>query len=70
MISIKLDESLTGKYLILIYFISTNSNAFAYNIFCTILLLDGADIRQHLGFDDHHQHDFGFSGDEDISGGK
>ena len=40
------------------------------NIFlCTVLLLDGADIRQQLGFDDH-QNDLGFSGDEDNGGGK
>ncbi|UJR35841.1 hypothetical protein I4U23_028586 [Adineta vaga] len=28
---------------------------------------DAADLRQHLGYDDH-QHDLGFSGDEDNSG--
>ncbi len=44
-------------------------NAFAYIIVCTILLLDGADIRQQLGFDDHQQ-DSDFSDEENIAGGK
>jgi hypothetical protein len=60
---------LYGTYIIFIVFIFINPNAFAYNVLCTVLLLDDADIRQHLGFEDH-QHDLGFSGDEDIGGGK
>lgn len=41
-----------------------------YIIFlCTVILLDGAGIRQQLGFDDHHQ-DSDFSDEENIGGGK
>jgi hypothetical protein len=34
-----------------------------------VILLDGAGIRQQLGFDDH-QHDSDFSDEENNSGGK
>ena len=45
-------------------------NAFASNIiFCMVLLLDGADIRQQLGFNDH-EYDSEFSDEEEIVGGK
>jgi hypothetical protein len=45
------------------------SNAFAYIVLCTILRLDGAGIRQQLGFDDHQQHS-DFSDEDNIGGGK
>jgi hypothetical protein len=34
-----------------------------------VILLDGAGIRQQLGFDEH-QHESDFSDDENIAGGK
>ena len=46
-------------------------NAFAYFfiIFCVVILLDGAEIRQQLGFNEHQQ-DSDFSDDENIVVGK
>lgn len=38
-------------------------------VWCTVVLLDGAELRQQLGFDDQ-QVDSDFSDEENIGGGK
>jgi hypothetical protein len=58
-----------NKLTLTYFFFQINSNAFAYIVLCTIILLDGAGIRQQLGFDDHRRGS-DFSDDEHIGGGK
>lgn len=56
-------------YFLLFIFIFIDANAYTNIILCLILRLDGADIGQQLGFDDH-QNELAFSDDENIGGGK
>jgi hypothetical protein len=61
---------MTTSRLPFVFCLGWNSNALASLwFFCTILLIDGTDMRIHLGFD-QHQHDLDFSDDENIPGGK